>query len=790
MSSSLRVLIVDDSDSNANALIAELRSGGYNVISTVVGTTPAIVTALDEPWDIIIASCTMVHVKVHNILKLLHERDVKVPLIVVSDATDEQQLRSILKAGASDCVTRDNLKRLLLTVERELQELNIRRTAWRTQEALRESEANLLALIENTEDAIWSVNPDYCLITYNSVFERLFSQTFGITVHQGIDLVRALPLEVQFIWINYYSRALQGERFSVEQSFQDEDFEVSFNPIVQRSHGESTSQITGVSVFGRSITERKRAALALQRANEQLQAVLDAVPGCISWFSSDLRYLGINRYLADIFNLPPEKFLNQEIGFMENSPGFANFVRQFFAEDNQSGLLEISALVGEDLHSFLIRAQKYDNGQAAVFVGLDISDRKQMEMALRESQERYELAARGANDGLWDWNLKTAEIYYSPRWKSMLGWNDHEIGNDPEEWFSRIHPDDIERVKAELFLHFEDQTSHFESEHRMQHRDGSYRWMLNRGIAVRDEQGQVLRMAGSQTDITDRKRAEEQLLRDAFYDELTGLPNRALFLDRLGQALDRLKRIDNYLFAVLFVDVDRFKMVNDSLGRNSGDQLLVAIARRLETCVRAGNTLGRLGEDEYVILSEDLHDFNEATRLASYIHQAFAAAPFNVAGQDVFCTVSIGIAFSDKRYDRPEDLLRDADIAMYQSKTLGRSRTRVFSTDMQDIAKERLRLETDLRHALERQEFYLCYQPIIHLATLQPSGFEALVRWHHPQQGHVQPSKFIPVVEENGLIVPLGAWVLKTACYQLQTWQQQFPHLPPLTISVNLSGQQ
>ncbi len=790
MGSRLRILMVDDASADVERLTEVLQRGGYTVTVTLVNTTPAIAAALNQSWDLVLAAHTTNHLNAYAVLKLIHDRGIDVPFIVISDVATEDDLVSMLKAGAHDYILWHNLSRLLPAVERELRDFTVRQAARQAREALQESEANLLALIENTEDAVWSIDPDYCLITYNSVFAEQFRQVFDIEVYTGMDLVKALPLEIQFIWINYYSRALQGERFITEQSFQGEEFEISFNPIVKQSTDLAEPDITGVAVFGRSITERKRAALALKQANEQLQAVLDAVPGCVSWFSSDMRYLGINRYLASIFNMPPEAFVGNEIGFMENSPSFANFVREFFASDQQSSSIEISASVGETLHSFLIWAQKYDAGKSAVFVGLDISDRHRMEAALRESQERYKLAAEGANDGLWDWNLKTNEIYYSLRWKAMLGWSDEAIGNSPDDWFQRIHPDDQERVQAELLLHFRDQTSHFESEHRMQHRDGSYRWMLNRGLAVRDQDGRVLRMAGSQTDITERKRTEEQLLRDAFYDGLTGLPNRALFLDRLGGALNRLKRVGDYLCAVLFVDLDRFKMVNDSLGRAIGDQLLIAVARRLESCIRAGDTLGRVGEDEYVILSEDLRDVNEATKLAHQIHQEFASAPFNVAGQEVFCTVSIGIAMSQASYDRPEDLLRDADIAMYQAKNLGRSRTKVFNTGMETIAKERLRMETDLRHALERQEFYLCYQPIVALDTHRISGFEALVRWQHPHRGHVSPSEFIPVVEDNGLIVPLGSWVLREACQQLRAWQQEFPQLTPLTISINISGKQ
>ena len=218
----------------------------------------------------------------------------------------------------------------------------------------------------------------------------------------------------------------------------------------------------------------------------------------------------------------------------------------------------------------------------------DITVRRQAEEALRESEERYALAARGANDGLWDWNLKTNEVYYSPRWKEMLGWDEPSISNSPDEWFRRVNSDDVDRVKTGLATHLEGLTPHFENEHRMLHRDGTYRWMLTRGVAVRDSSNKASRLAGSQTDITERKLAEEQLLHDAFHDALTNLSNRALFMDRLAGAVARARRREDYWFAVLFLDIDRFKVVNDSLGHIVGDLLLIAIARTFRNLFTPG----------------------------------------------------------------------------------------------------------------------------------------------------------------------------------------------------------
>lgn len=300
----------------------------------------------------------------------------------------------------------------------------------------------------------------------------------------------------------------------------------------------------------------------------------------------------------------------------------------------------------------------------------EINKRQQMEKSLRESEERYALAARGANDGLWDWNLKTKQVYFSPRWKSMLGYCENDIGDSMDEWSSRIHRDDAELVKEALLAHLLGQTPHFENEHRMRHQDGSYRWMLSRGLAVRNASGNAYRIAGSQTDITERKQAESQLRHDALHDGLTGLPNRALFMDRLERAFKHAKRHQDYLFAVLFVDLDRFKAVNDSLGHLVGDQLLVAIARRLEQFLRAEDTVARLGGDEFAILLENVRTPEDTQFIINSIRRSLML-PFNLNGHEVLTSASIGMALSSLDYEAPEDMLQDADMTMYHAKASG-----------------------------------------------------------------------------------------------------------------------
>ncbi|MBI5676602.1 MAG: EAL domain-containing protein [Nitrospirae bacterium] len=409
------------------------------------------------------------------------------------------------------------------------------------------------------------------------------------------------------------------------------------------------------------------------------------------------------------------------------------------------------------------------------------------EEALSESKKRYELAARGANDGLWDWNIATNKTYFSPRWKSMLGFEEDEVKDAPEEWFNRVHPDDRKRVESEIAGSLETPTAHFICEYRMLHKDGTYRWMLSRGLAVKNESGLVARMAGSQTEITERKIAEEQLIHDAFHDTLTGLPNRVLFMDRLKHADRRAARHKDYIFSVLFVDLDRFKVVNDSLGHAIGDELLVAVSQRLEECLRPGETVARLGGDEFAILLEDIKSNNDMEHIINRIQNKLEM-PFNLSGNEVFTSASIGISLSVAGYVNPEHMLRDADIAMYHAKLNGRARYEIFDERMHAHVVARLQLETDLRHAIENHQFHLNYQPIMLMDTGKIKGFEALVRWNHPNRGLIMPAEFISIAEDTGIILALGKWVLEEACKQLSIWQKQVAC--DISMGVNLSIKQ
>jgi diguanylate cyclase (GGDEF)-like protein len=350
--------------------------------------------------------------------------------------------------------------------------------------------------------------------------------------------------------------------------------------------------------------------------------------------------------------------------------------------------------------------------------------------------------------------------------------------------YSEDFLDVMSRIEIALQTH-----QPYSAEYRIRTQSGQQKWLLEQG-AIRWQSPTVpLCVDGLITDITHLKQLQTQLQRDAFFDKLTHLPNRSLFMDRLTQTFFRLNRKPDYLFAVLFIDLDRFKVVNDSLGHRVGDQLLFQVAQKLKSCIRPGDTVARLSGDEFTMLIDDVHSLQEVTQITERIHRE-VSEPLVLEGKDVFTTTSIGIALSTSDYTDPEELLRDADIALYQAKALGRSRYSIFQSGMHIHALARLQLETDLRWAIQRQEFTLLYQPIIALESGQVAGLEVFVYWQHPSRGLLSPAEFLPVAEETGLIVQIGQWVRSTACQQMQEWSRQFPQSSYLFISVNLSAQE
>jgi diguanylate cyclase (GGDEF)-like protein/PAS domain S-box-containing protein len=419
----------------------------------------------------------------------------------------------------------------------------------------------------------------------------------------------------------------------------------------------------------------------------------------------------------------------------------------------------------------------------------DVTDERRAMQALSRQSERLELAVQAANDGFWEWDLRTQQLYVTGPWNAMIGRGHEPTVSGPELWLERVHAADVGHLKSALEAHLSGNVERFEHEHRIRHEDGTYRFVRCRGVAVRSATGRATRIAGALTDITDLSSAQAQL-RNAYYlDPLTGLCNRALFVEQLGRRLKASQeRPGGESFALLYLDLDRFKVINDSLGHLVGDELLVAVSRRLESCLRQGDVLSRLGGDEFAILLNGLNTDQQANVIAFRVQETLSK-PFTIDGREVFTSASIGIAYGAPRYTTPDEMMHDADTAMYQAKAHGKARHEVFDADMDARTKDRLGLENDLRRAVIGGEIEVHYQPIVALPTGMCVGFESLVRWSRNGKP-VSPATFIPIAEELGLIEGLGTQVMEEVCRTFAAWQRAMPGAGLECITVNVSSRQ
>lgn len=703
-------------------------------------------------------------------------------LVSVGSRIDTWRLTAAIRVGAfADLAVAGLLLLLVYFLDRVVSRHRRVEMAYGVEKAYSEG------LFESSPEAIALLDRDGRVLRVNRPFAELFGYTTVDIVGQHLD-EHLVPTTERNAAADLMQRILGGERVYSE-TWRERRDGTRVEVALLGSLIEAPSGAIAVFQIFHDITRRRQAELELRRlqkavARTQLGVTVTDLRGKIVY---------TNPADADMHGYSVGELIGQDIsvfapGGTRRPMSTGEFEAMGSWQRETLNARKDGSVFPVHLMSDVVRdeAGKIVN---IVTTCEDITRRKEAERALRESEERYALAARGANDGLWDWEIEHDRVYYSVRWKSILGYRGDEVPPRIDGWLERVHPDDLERTRGELDAHLAGETDHYENEHRLRHKDGSYRWILVRGIAVRGSDGKPLRMAGSLTDITPRKRVEEQLARDALYDPLTGLPNRAFFNNLLERVSRRSRRRRKYQYAVLFLDLDRFKLINDSLGHDIGDQLLISVAERLEKALRPGDVVARLGGDEFCVFLDDIHDNSDAMRVAERIQDALKE-PFHLGGHRIFASTSIGIATNDTPSDGPDHVLRDADTAMYRAKSRGKARFEVFDSAMHEHAMEVLELESDLRRALEEEQFRLEYQTIVHLDTMRVAGFEALVRWDHPERGVVEPAEFVPIAEETGLVVPIGLWVLHEACKQLAQWKRSFPDRSDLFVSINVAQKQ
>lgn len=415
--------------------------------------------------------------------------------------------------------------------------------------------------------------------------------------------------------------------------------------------------------------------------------------------------------------------------------------------------------------------------------------RRRADIGTLRSEQRHAFALTGARMGVWDWDIANDKLYVSPSVEALLGLDAGTLDGNEVAWREHMHPADRETYRTALNAYIERGNVSFSLEFRMRHSDGVFRWVALAASCVAGPENYATRCIGTVRDVSAQKNAEDRLMHDSVHDSLTGLPNRALFMDRMARAIRRRGLLERPRAALLLIDLDRFKTVNDSIGHSGGDALLIAIARRLESLVTQDDTVARIDGDAFAVLLTTRTERDDALAFAEQAGE-FLSQPIEVAGHEVYPSCSVGVAICEDAHEHPEELFTEAEIAMYRAKRSGKARIEMFEPGMRKEADDHLSLETDLRHAIERKELEVYYQPIMSLTDGAVRGFEALIRWNHPKEGLLTPDSFVPLAEELGIITEIGRFALRAASEELATWQKLFPMENPLTVSVNVSSRQ
>lgn len=639
--------------------------------------------------------------------------------------------------------------------------------------ALQESEERLARIISTISDGLLVINTEGNVRFINNAGIKLFGRsTTELMDHPlGLPVGDDQPTEI-------FIQQPQGKLIITQMRVADITWQGELAYLVSL----------------RDITDNYEAQEALLESEEKYRQIVETATEGIWIIDQDNQTTFVNQQMAQMLGYEIEEMMDKNLFDFVNYEDKTKVQNQL--QDRHQGIAEthdfkFRCYDGKELWAIVSTNPFFDSqGNYVGSLGMvtDISQRKKTEQALYESEQRLEGILTSIQDVVWSFDANFSRlIYINPAAQTTFGFLLEELYQNPNLWWQLIYASDQELVRYHRQIVKE--MGHTEYQYRIIRKDGQIRWISSRIRCVYDHKGELIRIDGIDSDITEQKRAEEQLQYNATHDTLTNLPNRILFMARLEHAIERQKRHPLFTFAVLFLDLDEFKVINDSLGHAIGDKLLKEIARRLEEGLRSDDTLARLGGDEFAILLEDIEDTKDAIKIAKRIHLDLTK-PFILEGQDIFINTSIGIALNSSAYEAAPEILRDADTAMYRAKADGKACYAIFDRQMHERAVSRLKLETDLRIGIDKKEFSLYYQPIICLKTGQLTGFEALIRWYHPYKNLISPEQFIPIAEETGLIIPIGEWILKQACQQLKIWHQQFSHYSHLKIGVNLSSKQ